>query len=190
MGDTALACFGRIPWIDSQGARRTTTTSDDVDDDGDSDDNDANDNDGGDGDNDDGEVEHDGGDDNDNDDDDDVNIDVVEDDDDDGRWDDDNEMATRTNGRRRCDGDGRPATRRTLASAAPPIQGNNQLMSTVWGGVDKREGQFRGGEDRKGSMWRRLSGDHFISTQSIPNLPSGHPSAEKGPEPIPHVSWE
>jgi hypothetical protein len=37
---------------------------------------------------------------------------------------------------------------------------------------------FRGGDDRKGSRsrWRRLSGDHFISTQSIPNLPSGHPS--------------
>ena len=63
---------------------------------------------------------------------------------------------------------------------------------TVWGGVDEREGQFWGGDDRKGSMWRRLSGDHFISTQSIPNLPSGHPSAsaEKGPEPILHVSWE
>ena len=39
---------------------------------------------------------------------------------------------------------------------------------------------------------RRCGGDHFISTQSIPNLPSGHPSAsaEKGPEPILHVSWE
>jgi hypothetical protein len=72
---------------------------------------------------------------------------------------------------------GRPATCITLASAAPPIRGNNQLMSTVWGGVDEREGQFFGGGDnRKGSQWRRLSGDHFISTQSIPNLPSGHPS--------------
>jgi hypothetical protein len=40
---------------------------------------------------------------------------------------------------------GRPATCITLASAASPIRGNNQLMSTVWGGVDKREGQFRGG---------------------------------------------
>ena len=49
---------------------------------------------------------------------------------------------------------------------------------------------FAGGDDRKGSRWRRLSGDHLISTQSIPNLPSGHPRAEKGPEPIPHVSWE
>jgi hypothetical protein len=49
---------------------------------------------------------------------------------------------------------------------------------------------FGGGDNRKGSRWRRLIWDHFISTQSIPNLPSGHPSAEKGPEPIPHVSWE
>ena len=85
MGDTALACFGRILWIDSQGARQAR-----VDDDGDSDDNDANDNDGGNGDNNDGEVEHNSGDDDDNDNDDDVNIDVVEDDNDDGtstmRW--------------------------------------------------------------------------------------------------------
>jgi hypothetical protein len=35
-----------------------------------------------------------------------------------------------------------------------------------------------------------MSGDHFISTQSIPNLPYGHLIAEKGPEPILHVSWE
>ncbi len=27
----------------------------------------------------------------------------------------------------------------------PPIGANNQLMSTVWGGVDESEGQFRGG---------------------------------------------
>jgi hypothetical protein len=26
--------------------------------------------------------------------------------------------------------------------------------------------------------------------QLIPNLPSGHPSVEKGPEAISHVSWE
>ncbi len=85
MGDTALACSGQIPWIDSQGrarqARRRQTTCRD---------NDANDNDGGDGDNDDGEVEHDGGDDNGNNGYDDINIDVIEDDDDDGtttmRW--------------------------------------------------------------------------------------------------------
>ncbi len=49
---------------------------------------------------------------------------------------------------------------------------------------------FFGGGNRKGSMWRQLSEDHFISTQSIPNLPYSHPSAEKGPEPIPHVSWK
>jgi hypothetical protein len=123
------------------------TTSDDVDGDGDSKDNDANDNDGGNGDNNDGEVEHNGGDDNNNDDNnDDVYIDVVvEDDDNNGtmtmRWQrgqmDDNDQ--------RCNGDGRPATRRTLASTMPPIRDNNQLMSTVWGGVDGREGQFQGG---------------------------------------------
>ena len=63
---TALAWFGRILWIDSQGARQARRRRAD--------------NDGGDGDNDDGEVEHDGGDDDDNDNDDGINIDVVEDD--------------------------------------------------------------------------------------------------------------
>ncbi len=29
-----------------------------------------------------------------------------------------------------------------LASAVSPIQSNNQLMWTVWGGGDEREGQF------------------------------------------------
>ncbi len=119
---------------------------------------------GGDGDNNDGEVEHDGGDDDDNDDNNGVNIDVVEDDDDDG--------TTRTNGRRRCDGDGRPATRRTLASAAPTIQGNNQLVSTVWGGVDEREGQCRGGGRQKRVdveeiEWRSL---HLHSINSKPTF--------------------
>ena len=33
-----------------------------------------------------------------------------------------------------------------LASAVPPIRGNKQLMSTVWGGANKREGRFRGME--------------------------------------------
>ena len=46
-------------------------------------------------------------------------------------------MATTTMERRRSDGDG-------LASAVPPIRGNNQLMSTVWGGVVEREGRFWG----------------------------------------------
>jgi hypothetical protein len=36
MGDTALACFGQIPWIDHQGVRRARQQqSDNVDDDGD-----------------------------------------------------------------------------------------------------------------------------------------------------------
>jgi hypothetical protein len=81
-------------------------------------------------------------------------------------------MATRTNGRRQCDGDGRPATRRTLASAAPTIRGNNQLMSTVWGGVDEREGHFRGGGRQKRVEveeieWRSL---HLHSINSKPTF--------------------
>ena len=47
------------------------------------------------------------------------------------RWDDNDAMATRTNGRQQFNDDGRPATCRTLASAAPPIRVNNQLISTV-----------------------------------------------------------
>ena len=75
-------------------------------------------------------------------DDDDDMDDVDDDDDDDGRWDDDDAMATTTMERRRSDGDG-------LMSAVPPIRGNNQLMSTVWGGVDEREGRFWGTEGQK-----------------------------------------
>ena len=96
---------------------------------------------------------------------------------------DDNVMATMTMKRQKSDGDG-------LVSAVPPIRGNNQLMSTVWGGVDKREGQFWGTE---GQRWVEVEATgwwHLSSTQSIPNLHSGHPGAEKGPETIPHTSWE
>ena len=152
----------------------TTTTSDDVDDDGDSDDNDANDNDDGDGDNNDGEVEDDSGDDNDNGDEDNVNIDVVEDDDDDGmmtmRWrrgrmDDNDAMAM--GGQRHAE--------RSRAPRHPSETAIN--LCRQFGEESTRErDNFGGGDDRKGSRWRRLSGDHFISTQSIPNLPSGHPS--------------
>ena len=60
------------------------------------------------------------------------------------RCDGDDDDGTTTMERRRCDGDG-------LASAVPPIQGSNQLMSTVWGGVNQKEGQFRGQKDRNGS---------------------------------------
>ena len=48
---------------------------------------------------------------------------------------------------------------RKLASAAPPIQGNNQLMVIVGGGGDKRGDNCGGWDDRKGSRWRRLGGD-------------------------------
>ena len=75
-----------------------------------------------------GDMEDDGGGD------DDYDIDDVDNDDDDnGQWDDDDAMATTTMERRQSDGDG-------LTSAVPPIRGNNQLMSTGWGGVDEREG--------------------------------------------------
>jgi hypothetical protein len=165
-----------------------TTTIDNVNDDGDSDDNDANDNDDGDGDNNDGEVEDDGGDDDDNDNEDNVNIDVVKDNDNDGmttmRWqqgqmDDNDAMAM---------GGQRHAER----SRAPRHQSETTInLCQQFGEESTRErDNFGGGDNRKGSRWRRLSGYHFISTQSIPNLPSGQPSAEKGPKHIPHVSWE
>ena len=48
-------------------------------------------------------------------------------------------MATTTMEQQQSNDDG-------LASAVPPIQGNNQFMSTVWGQDDKREGQFWGTE--------------------------------------------
>jgi hypothetical protein len=162
--------------------------SNDVDDDGDSDDNDANNNDGGDGDNDDEEVEHDGGDDDDKDNADGVNIDVIEDNDDDGtktmRW----RRGRMDNNDAMAMGSQRHAER----SRAPrqPSEATINLCRQFGEELTRERDILWGGEDRKGSMWRRLSGDHFISTQSIPNLPSGHPSAKKGPEPIPHVSWE
>jgi hypothetical protein len=56
---------------------------------------------------------------------------------------------TMTMGRQQCDGNGRTATCRMVASAAPPIKGNNQLMWTVWRGGDKREGRFGGNEPQK-----------------------------------------
>ncbi len=70
MGNTALACFGRIPTIVRQGAQwQQATTSDYVDDNGNSGGSDADNKDGDDGNNDDGEVDSDGGDNNDIDDD-------------------------------------------------------------------------------------------------------------------------
>ncbi len=165
-----------------------STTS--VDDDGDSDGNDANDKDGGDGNNNNGEVDHNGGDDNNNnnDNEDDVNVGVVEDDDDDrtttmrcrrGQLDDDDAMAM-------------GGQRHTERSRTPrhPSEAKINLCRQFGEESMRERDNFGEGDDRKRSRWRRLSGDHFISTQSIPNLPSGYPSAEKGPEPILHVSWE
>ena len=158
-----------------------TMMSSDVDDDGDSNENDANDKDGSNGDSNDGEVEHDGGDDNDKDnddnDDDNVNVDIIEDNIDNGtmlmrwRW----VASNKQNACKHCTT--HPGQQSTYVNS---LGRSRREIGTI----------FFGGDDRKGSRWRRLSGDHFISTQSIPNLPSGHPSAEKGPELIPHVSWE
>jgi hypothetical protein len=72
--------------------------------------------------------------------------------------------------RRRCDGDG-------LASAVPP-RGNNQLMSTVWGGVDQREGRFRGTEGQKrveveAIGWRSLHLHSINSKSTFRTPPSG-----------------
>ena len=54
----------------------------------------------------------------------------------------DNDDGTTTMEQRQCDGDG-------LVSAVPPIRGINQLMLTVWGGVDQKEGRFWGTEGPK-----------------------------------------
>jgi hypothetical protein len=133
-------------------------------------------------------VEHDGGDYDDNVVLDDVNIDVVEDDDNDGtttmrlrrgQMDDDDAMTM--GGQRHAERSGAPRH---------PSEATINLCRRFGEESTRERDNFGWGDDRKGSRWRRLSGDHFISTQSIPNLPSGHPSAEKGPEPIPHVSWE
>jgi hypothetical protein len=90
-------------------------------------------------------------------------------------------------GQQWCDDDGWPATCRMLASAAPSIQGNNQLMWTVLGGWDKREGQFGGTETQK---WVKveLIKWRLISTQSIQNQPSSHPGVANAQEPILHAS--
>jgi hypothetical protein len=66
-----------------------------------------------------------------------------------------------TKEQQQSDGDG-------LASAVPPIRGNNQLMLTVWGGVDERERRFWGTQGQKrveveAIGWRSL---HLHSTNS------------------------
>ena len=60
-----------------------------------------------------------------------------------------------------CDGNGQSTTCKMLATDVPRIRGNNQLMSTVWGGVEEGEGQFRGGEmtekGRDGGDWVEIA---------------------------------
>jgi hypothetical protein len=186
IGDTALACFGQIPWIDRQGVRRAQQRqSNDVADDGDngnSDGSDANDKDGGDnGNNDKGDINgDDGGDDDYNNDD----VNDVNDNDGQLRCNGDEDDGTMRMEQRRCDGNG-------LMSAVPPIRvGNNQLMSTVWRGVDEREGQFWGTEGQKrvdveAIRWRSLH-LHWINSKSTFRTPR----VANAWDPIPHVSWE
>ena len=40
------------------------------------------------------------------------------------------------------------------------------------------------------SSWNQLSGDHLISTQSIPRQRSDNPRGRKASEPDLHASWE
>jgi hypothetical protein len=56
-------------------------------------------------------------------------------------------MATRMTKQRQSDGNG-------LASAVPPIGGNNQLMLTVGAESTRERDNFRGWKDRKGSRWK------------------------------------
>ena len=77
-------------------------------------------------------------------------------------------MAMTTMERRQSDGDG-------LVSAVPPIRGINQLMSTIWRGVDEREGRFRGMEGQKrvdleAIGWKSLH-LHSINSKSIFRTP-------------------
>ncbi len=84
------------------------------------------------------------------------------------QWDDNNAMATTTMEQQQSDGDG-------LASAVPPIWSNNQLMLTVWGGVNKREGRYWGTEGQKRVKveaigWRSLH-LHSINSKSTFRTP-------------------
>ena len=80
-------------------------------------------------------------------------------------------MVTTTMERRQSDGDG-------LASAVPPIRGKNQLMPTVWGGFDEREGRFWGTEGQKrveveAIGWRSLHLHSINSKSTLRTPPSG-----------------
>jgi hypothetical protein len=74
-----------------------------------------------------------------------------------------------TIGQQGFDGNGWPATCRTLASAAPPIQDNNQLMWTVWGGGDKREELLGGIEPQKRVKVELIEWSQLFPTQLISN---------------------
>ncbi len=186
MGDTALACFGWIPWIDCQGVQRARQRqSDDVNDDGNkgnSDGSNANDRDGGkDGNNDEGDIDGNGGGNDDYD-----NNDVNDNDNDN---DDDDAMATTTMERQGWN-DNNVMAMGSQVLCHPSEEATINLCRR-FGEESMRERDVLGGrKDSKGLRWKRLGGDPFISTQSIPNQLFAHPWVANTWDPIPHVSWE
>ena len=81
-------------------------------------------------------------------------------------------MATRMNGLWQCDGDGWPATCRTLAIAVPPIRLNNQTYVDSLGRSRREIGTIAGGGRQKrvgvdAIEWRSL---HLHSINSKPTF--------------------
>jgi hypothetical protein len=72
----------------------------------------------------------------------------------------------------------------------PSIQSNNQLIWTVWGGGDEREGQFGGIEPQKRVEVELIEWRSVDLHSIIPNKPSAHPRVTNTWEPILHASWE
>jgi hypothetical protein len=71
-----------------------------------------------------------------------------------------------------------------------PSEATINLECTQFREKEKRErDNFEGWDDRKESRWKKFGGDHFISTQLIPNQNSSHPRAASAQEPILHVFW-
>jgi hypothetical protein len=57
----------------------------------------------------------------------------------------------------------------------PPIQGNSQLMVTVWGGGEERVGQFGGMEQQIRVKVEAIWWRYWTFTKSPPNLSSAYP---------------
>ena len=78
------------------------------------------------------------------------------------QWDNDNGMATTTMGWQQFDGNGRSALFRILArTSVSPIQGNNQLMWTVWGEEGTILGERTTEKVKVEALWWRSL--HFYS---------------------------